>query len=132
MAGAKRTDELRVVVHDHKAGERWLRPALIPVGDDETIYLDDPAIDEKMKQECYAVLAHQIPWLHEKIRTAIRRYGLGQDVQQDDAVAAKQLAEACRINIANYKAAGIKAPYPKLAALLGISVEALRKRLKRK
>ena len=129
MAGANSgKGKGHIYVFDHKAGERWVRPTL-RYREDETIFLYDPAIDEKTKREFYGVLA-RIPWQHEKIRTAIRRYGLNEKVQQIDRAMDKWRNQIYRDEIARCKEAGSKAPVKEVAARYGMSVGALRQRLK--
>jgi hypothetical protein len=130
MARAKRPNaELHVVVSDHLAGERWLPRPCLRYREDETIYLYNPTIDEKTKCECYKVLV-RIPWLDERIRTAIRRHGLGESVQQIDNAIAQWRTQIYRNEVARCKAAGSKAPVKEVAARFGISVGALRQCLK--
>jgi hypothetical protein len=106
-----------------------LRPALVPIritrrpdepderrfttSMEAPIFLDDLG-GKVSERECYAALA-SIPWLHEKIRTAIRHYGLSRDVKQDDAAIAKEQTQIYRDTIARFKRKGEKRPFQKLA-----------------
>jgi hypothetical protein len=87
---------------------------------DAPIWLDNPKISAKVKREFYTVLA-RIP---ELVPT-----DAGRSAARDKHVTAKMQNKIYRDAIARYKADGVKAPFPKLSRLTGISVKALKRRL---
>jgi hypothetical protein len=106
-----------------------LRPALVPIRithhpdqPDERrytavmeapIFLDDPScMDERCSiRRDFCTAPVSIPWLHDKVRTAIRRYELGKNVQQDDAVTAKAQTQAYCATIARYMKQDLAWPF---------------------
>jgi hypothetical protein len=82
------------------------------------IFLDNPALDEEGKRQVYAVLL-QIPWLAPEISKAIAEHRLGRSVERSKRLTAKLQKAIYRDDIARYKKAKVKAPYKKLAGLIG-------------
>jgi hypothetical protein len=127
-------------------GARFYRLALIPVGIehhpkepderqylpfvDTPIWLDDPKISAKVKRDFYTVLARIPEPVPPAVRNSVVTHGLGRSVAHNERAAAKLQTAIYRDAIARYKEAGIKAPFKKLAALTGVSVKALKQRLR--
>jgi hypothetical protein len=115
-----------------------LRPAVIPFLTRRegvrqhlpTVFLDDPRLDEEGRRQVYAVLA-RIPWLHKRIRTAIRKHGLGLAVGQNDRATYKLQTSIFEEDIKRYRAAGMsaEAAFEKLSAKTHIDVDTLKRRM---
>jgi hypothetical protein len=90
--GHKEVVRLRLALVPIRITRRSLEEVPMAEPDDEhrytmvmeaPIFLDDLSASEETKRDFYTALARmQIPWLHERVRTAVRRYVLGQPVVQ--------------------------------------------------